>query len=125
MSAPYQQLTVEQVGDVHCLRLRQPRLAVGGLEQLTAELDHFLANTPCRNLVFNLGPEDPECLYSIFLAKLVSINRRLTAAGGALIIAEAGDNVKSIFAACRLNDYFRFLPTRAEAIAAFGQAPGV
>jgi hypothetical protein len=118
MNAAYRQIVVEHVGPVWYARLRNPRLAVDGLDQLLADLDQLVADGNCRKLVLSLGPEEPECLYSIFLAKLVSIQRRLTAAGGALVLAEASDSVRKIFAACRLDDIFRFEPDRNAAIAA-------
>jgi hypothetical protein len=38
-----------------------------------------------------------------------------------LVLAEASDDVHKIFAACRLDDLFRFTPDRASAIAALTQ----
>jgi hypothetical protein len=124
MIGPFRQLAVEQVGDVWCLRLQRPRLAVGGLEELIADIDQLMLTSHCRKIVFDLGPEEPECLYSVFLAKLVTLQKRLAAAGGGLVIAEASDDVRKIFAACRLDDLFRFTTDRAAAIAALTQAPG-
>jgi hypothetical protein len=124
MSDTYRQLAVEQVGDVWCLGLHRPRLGVGGLEELVADIDQFMAHTPCRNVVFSLGPEEPECLYSIFLAKLVTLQKRLRATGGALIIAQASEDVRKIFAACRLDDLFSFTPDRGDAIASLAQSSG-
>jgi hypothetical protein len=121
MNAPFRQLAVEAVGDVYCLRLQRARLAVGGLEELVADIDKFMIDTQCRNAVFSLGPEEPECLYSVFLAKLVTLQKRLQTAGGGLVLAEASDDVRNIFAACRLDDLFRFAPDRAAAIALLHQ----
>ena len=36
----------------------------------------------CRKLVFTLGPESLQCLYSVFLAKLVMFQRVLRERGG-------------------------------------------
>jgi anti-anti-sigma factor len=121
MSESYHQLDVEQVGDVTCLRLRHARLEVGALEELLGELDRCLDDHRCRKVVFSLGPEEPQCLYSIFLAKLVSLQKRLQGAGGALVLAEASDNVARIFQACRLHSLFTFVPERAAAVAALSQ----
>ena len=80
-TAPYRQIETEQHGDVYCLGLRDPRLRFTELDELIAELDRFVAESQCRKLVFLLGPEEPQCLYSLFLAKLVSLQRRLQAKG--------------------------------------------
>jgi hypothetical protein len=117
MNGPFRQLAVEAVGDVYCLRLQQPRLAMGGLEELVADIDKFMAGGQCCHAVFSLGPDEPECLYSVFLAKLVTLQKRLQSAGGGLVLAEASDDVRKIFAACRLDDLFRFAPDRQAAIA--------
>jgi hypothetical protein len=117
MNGPFRQLAVDVVGDIYCLRLQQARLAIGGLEELVADIDKFMAGSQCRNVVFSLGPDEPECLYSVFLAKLVTLQKRLQSAGGGLVLAEASDDVRKIFAACRLDDLFRFAPGREDAIA--------
>jgi anti-anti-sigma factor len=121
MPETYRQLDTEQVGDVYCLRLRHARLEAGGLEELMAEIDQLMDGKGCRKVVFSLGPQEPECMYSIFLAKLVSLQKRLQQAGGGLIIAEASAEVQKIFEACRLRDLFTFLPDRAAAVAVLDQ----
>jgi hypothetical protein len=118
MAEPYRQIDCEQIDDVWCVRLRYPRLPVGGLEELTAELDRVVADTQCSKMVISLGPEEPQCLYSMFLAKLVSLQKHLQKAGGGLVIAEASDTVQRIFGACRLQSLFTFLPDRTAALTA-------
>ena len=71
-NAPYKQIATEQHGDVHCVGLRNPRLRFTELDDLISELDRFVADSKCNKLVFLLGPEEPQCLYSLFLAKLDS-----------------------------------------------------
>ena len=117
-SAPYKQIATEQHGDVYCVGLRNPRLRFTELDDLLAELDRFVAQNKCKKLVFLLGPEEPQCLYSLFLAKLVSLQRRLQGEGGALKLAGASDNVQQVFEACKLRTFFDFLPDRDAAIAA-------
>jgi anti-anti-sigma regulatory factor len=53
---------------------------------------------------------DPLCLYSVFLAKLVSIQRRLAAAGGTLALAGLSENAQHIFEAAGLHKFFVFYP---------------
>lgn len=119
MSEPFQHLEVEHVKDVVCVRLREPRLALGALEQLLTEIDRIVSEQAARKMVLCLGPAEPECLYSLFLAKLVTLHKRLQKEGGGLKIAEASETVQKIFEACRLRDFFEFVPDRNTAVADF------
>jgi anti-anti-sigma factor len=121
MVETYRHLDVEQIGDVFCLGLRQPRLDAPELEELLADIDRCVLSTGCRKVVFLMGPEEPQCMYSVFLAKLVALQKRLQQAGGALKIAEASQTVQNIFEACRLRHFFNFAADRNEAIAALNQ----
>ena len=62
----------------------------------------------CRKVALSLGPKPPDCLYSVFLGKLISVQRRLQEKGRRLLLCEAGSEVQSIFAACKLLDHFTF-----------------
>jgi anti-anti-sigma factor len=119
MERPYRHIEVERHGDVFWIRLRQPKLEEGALHELSEDLNTLLAADGCTKLVFSLGPEEPQCLYSIFLAKLVGLQRRLKAAGGGLKLAEVSPDTLRIFDACGLTALFTFVPDKAAAIAAF------
>jgi anti-anti-sigma factor len=73
----------------------------------------------CRKLLLSLGPEDPQFLYSVFLAKLVTLQRRLQAAGGALKLCDVSADTRRIFDACRLTPLFDIVADRAAGLAAF------
>jgi hypothetical protein len=118
MESSYRHITVERAGDVFCVRLARPRLDETAVLELADEWNALIDREGCRKLVLSLGPEDPECLYSVFLAKLVSLQRRLQEKGGALKLAEAGPHTLNIFEACRLKTFFDFIPDRAGAIEA-------
>jgi hypothetical protein len=118
MERPHPLLDVERLQDVFCVRLRQPRLEESDIFAVADALLSLVEQEGCRKLVLSLGPEEPNCLYSVFLAKLVTLQRRLQACGGALKIAEASDDTIRIFEACRLKNLFDFQPTRAAAVAA-------
>ncbi len=120
MPRPYAHLDVQRHGDVFCVRLRQSRLDEDGLYAMCAELISLLEDEGCRKMVLNLGPPEPEFLYSIFLAKMVSLQRRLRAVDGSLKLAGAGPNTLRIFEACRLQSLFDFVPDEDTARAQFG-----
>ena len=74
-------------------------------------------------MVLVLGPPELEFLYSVFLAKLVSLQRRLRDVNGALKLAGAGSTTRGIFEACRLEALFDFADDEAAAIRAFASLP--
>jgi hypothetical protein len=88
------------------------------LQELGEEWTNLIDQQGCRHFVLSLGPKEPECLYSVFLAKLVSLQRRLNKQGGRLIIADASPHTMSIFAACHLTEIFQFTPDLDAAVAA-------
>jgi hypothetical protein len=71
--------------------------------------------------VLSLGPGTLECLYSIFVAKLVMVHRRLLDHAGALILCDVTPDVMTVFEACRLQNYFEFSPDVPSAIAAMNR----
>ena len=120
MERPYKQIDIERHGQVRCVRLRQTHLDENELEELSAEIARLIDEEGCRKMVLNLGPEDPLCLYSVFLAKLVNLQRRLAAAGGALALAGLSDNTQHIFQVAGLQKFFTFYPDQAKAMEALG-----
>jgi anti-anti-sigma factor len=116
MQRPYQQIAVEQQGAVSCVRLRHTRLDDEGLERLGAELARLVDEEGCRNMVLNLGPEELECLYSLFLAKLIHLQRRLEANGGALALAHVTPYLQELFQVAGLFRLFRFFPDQRTAV---------
>jgi anti-anti-sigma factor len=119
MERPYRQLDVERTGDVFCARLQRLKLDENGLYEFGEDLSRLLGEDGCSKLVFSLGPEDPQFLYSLFLAKLVTLQRRLKASGGGLKLCELSPNARKIFDVCGLAPLFEFHPDRAAAVAAF------
>jgi anti-anti-sigma factor len=118
MSRAYRYLDVERVGDVFCVRIRQRHLDESGIHAMAGEIVSLITDQGCRKLALSLGPEDPSFLYSVFLAKMVMIRRRLLEAGGRLMLCDASANVRDVFTATRLNEHFDFAPDRAAAVAA-------
>ena len=102
-------LTWRRGGDLHCVRLRHPRFEEKQIDELANELVAAGHEDGCRTLAVSLGPEPPDCLYSVFLGKLISVQRRLNEKGRKLVLCETGPEVRSIFAACKLTDLFTFV----------------
>jgi anti-anti-sigma factor len=125
MERPFKQIEFDRQGDVYCVRLLHAEVDENGLEELSAEVARLIDEDGCRKMVLELGPEDPLCLYSVFLAKLVSLQRRLAASGGALALAGLSQNTEHVFQVAGLHNFFSFYPKPGAAVAALErQAPG-
>jgi anti-anti-sigma factor len=110
MDRVFRHIEVERRGDVFCVRPRRQDMDEASLDGFGEEINHLIKDEGCRKLVLVLGPDSLFCLYSIFLAKLVSVQRRLHLAGGALKLAQVPPAVLDIFDACRLRSLFDFSP---------------
>jgi anti-anti-sigma regulatory factor len=114
---------VDRIGDVTCVGLKSHRLGEDEVLQLADEVV-ALIDGGCRKLVISLGPEALQCLYSVFLAKLVMFQRLLRERGGALTLCDATPEMREVFRACRLDDLFVFAPDRGSAAAAMTSPTG-
>jgi anti-anti-sigma factor len=119
MDRPFRQIEVERRGDVFCVRLRHRQLDENQVQELSRELLSLIQEDGCRKMVLSLGPGSPDCLYSVFLAKLFTVRRRLVEAGGGLKLCDVTDDVRRVFEACHLQDYFDFAPDLETAVARF------
>jgi STAS domain-containing protein len=118
MERPYRYIIVERLDAVFCVRLKQLSLTDLELEDLGAEIARLVDEENCRKLVLVLGPEEPTCLYSVFLAKLVNLQKRLANDGGTLVLAQLSETGRAIFEAAGLERYFRVFADPATACAA-------
>jgi hypothetical protein len=117
MENRYRLIRAEREGDVFRARLRQSRLEEGEINQLGEELGLLVTRDGCRKLALCLGPEPPDCMYSLFLAKLVALRNLLARHGGRLALCEVGPLTYSVFEACLLHKEFVFVPDFAAAVA--------
>ena len=118
MTRLFRHFNYERHGDIFCVRLRTYRLAESEIHDMVAELVDLSRTPGCRGVALALGPKSPECLYSVFLAKLYWAQRVMGEEGGGLVLCEVDPVVHSIFEACNLNDRFHFASDFDEAAAA-------
>src|SRR5262245_34517662 len=121
MENQYRYLRAHRDGDVFCVRLRQPRLEEGEIHQFGEELQQLITRDGCRRLALSLGPESPDCMYSVFLAKLVSVRNLLARHEGRMVLCEVSPLTYSVFEACLLHREFTFVPDFAAAVAHFAR----
>jgi hypothetical protein len=123
MSRPYEFIAFQIVNDVFGVRLQKLRIEDHELEDVGAELGRLIDEENCRKMVLNLGPEEPECLISIFLAKLINLQRRLESTHGRLALAHASEHTRDLFRLAGIEKYFRFFPDEPSALRALAEVP--
>jgi hypothetical protein len=117
VTRPYRYIEIEHRGDVFCTRLRQTQLDELMIHELAGELRGLVLEDGCRKLALSLGPESPQCLYSVFLAGLITLQRVLNEHEGGLVLCHVSPPVHEIFEACGLEQMFHFLPDFDAAVA--------
>ena len=90
------------------------------LEPMGAEIARLLDEEGYRNLVLALGPNDPDCLHSVFLAKLLNLKKRLEAQGGELLLTNLSEHTRSVLQIVGLEKHFRYYDDPEAALKALG-----
>jgi hypothetical protein len=116
MPQGYRHIDVQRHGTIACVRLVKPRLEETEIYQMFAELLQLARDGGCTRVALSLGPNAPDCMYSIFLAKLISLQRRLRELGGALKLCECSPEVIEILDACVLLDRFDLVADPSSAV---------
>ena len=117
----FRHIVVFREGDITCIRLKHARLDEMEIQQLGEEI-LSIGGPPGHKIALSLGPDTPFCLYSVFLAKLVTIRNAVARMGGGLVLCEVGANTFETFKATRLENLFTFVPDFPSAIAHFGKS---
>ncbi|MFL5246022.1 MAG: STAS domain-containing protein [Gemmataceae bacterium] len=121
MDRSYRHIVVNPVEDVFCVALKDTRLDEAEVYEWADEVLSLLNDRGCRKLVLALGPDSPDCLYSVFIAKILMLRRRIVEQGGIMKLCSVSPHVKSVFEACQLTNYFDFHPDRESALASLGE----
>jgi hypothetical protein len=116
MQRPYQFIAFEMTGEIFAVRLICAQVPDHQMDDLGAELARLIDEENCRKMVLNLGPEEPECLVSLFLAKLINLQRRMERMNGVLTLANASDYTRNLFRIAGIEKYFHFYPDEQSAI---------
>jgi anti-anti-sigma factor len=111
-------IEVEREADVFRVRLKRRQMDELDVHEMADELHTLINAEGCRKLLLSLGPGTPQFLYSLFLAKLVGIRRRLLELQGQLMLTDITPEVMSVFDKCQLDKYFDFAQDRDAAMSA-------
>ena len=118
MELLYRHIEVERNQDVCCVRLRSRQMGESDILAMADELLSLIRDQGCRKMIFCLGPGSLDMLFSIFLAKLLMIRRRLSEQGGVLKLCNVSPEIMEVFEACHLRSHFEFVSDQASAVAA-------
>jgi hypothetical protein len=118
MDRLFRHIQVERKKDVFCVRLSSQQMTESDILEMADEVISLIADQGCRKMALCLGPGELEVLYSVFLAKLLMIRRRLMELGGRLKLCDASPETVEVFEACHLKTHFDFVPDQAAAVAA-------
>lgn len=116
MVCHFSHIVVEREGDIAFVRLHRRRLAEEDVLEFAEEMIRLVVDEGYRKVVLCLERKDLTCLYSVYLAKLVTIRRRLLECGGVFVICEASPEVLGVLDACHLRSHFPCVPDRAAAL---------
>ncbi len=118
MDRPFRLIAVQKHGHACSVRLLKGVVEDAELEELGSEISRLLDEEGCQNLVLVLGPENPGCMFSVFLAKLLNLKKRLDAVGGRLVLANVHPEALKVLQVVGVEKFFTYYPDEAKALAA-------
>ena len=98
-------LEMEQIGDVTLVRFADEKILVGETIQTIAEQLHRIVTERARPKLM-LDFTSVQYLYSPFLGELITLNKRVKAAGGQLILCNLDPRIHEVFERTRLDKLF-------------------
>ncbi len=117
MSA-YRRLEVSEVGEVTVVRFRDHKIIEDiNIQQLGQEMFHLVEVDGRTRLLLNFASVD--FLSSAALGKLITLDKKMKAHGGALKLSNIRAEIYEVFAITKLNRLFDIRDDEADALAAF------
>jgi anti-sigma B factor antagonist len=114
----YQQLKVDQVGEVTVVRFRESNIsAFSAVEKLAEELYQLVEVENRKKLLLNFASVG--FLSSSALGKFISLNGKLKARSGAVKLCNLQPQVLDVFLICKLDRLFDIRTDEAEALRCF------
>lgn len=116
--AEYQRLSVNEVGDVTVVRFRDQKIIDNlNIQELGRELARLVEVDKREKLLLNFSTV--EFLSSSALGKLITLDKKVKAAGGVLKLCRIQPEIYEVFAITKLNRLFDIMEDEADALAAF------
>jgi anti-anti-sigma factor len=119
MDHSFRHIVVERAGDVFCVRLLQHQFDDHSVRAMSDEVESLILKDGCQKLIICLGPL--HCLYSVLIARLIKLRRRVNEHKGALKLCDVPSDIMKVFESCQLHTYFDFAADAGTARASFGK----
>lgn len=116
MSKTYHLIDATVRHNTLCVRLKKLRPEEPELNVISDEILDAQSDAGCPKVALSLGPDKPVLLYSVFLAKLVTLKRVLHEKGCTLLLCDLAPALRQIFVATALESHFAFVKDFDEAI---------
>jgi len=114
----YRRLDVNEVGDVTVVRFRDHKIVEDiNIQQLGQEMFRLIEVDNRDKLLLNFSSVD--FLSSAALGKLITLDKKMKAHGGALKLSNIRPEIYEVFAITKLNRLFDIKDDEADALAAF------
>jgi anti-sigma B factor antagonist len=114
----YRRLEINEIGDVTVVRFRDHKIVEDvNIQELGNEMFQLIEADNRDKLLLNFS--EVEFLSSAALGKLITLNKKMKAHGGALKFSNIRPEIYEVFAITRLNRLFDIKDDEAEALAAF------
>ena len=114
----YQRLMVNEVGDVSVVRFRDQKIIDNlNIQELGRALTSLVEGDKRGKLLLNFSAV--EFLSSAALGKLITLDKKVKAAGGALKLCQIQPEIYEVFAITKLNRLFDIKEDEADALATF------
>lgn len=114
----YQRLTINEVGDVTVVRFRDQKIIDNlNIQELGKELSRLVEVENRSKLLLNFSAV--EFLSSAALGKLITLDKKVKAAGGILKLCQIKPEIYEVFTITKLNRLFDIKEDEADALAAF------
>ncbi len=113
----HKHLAIEACGDVTVVRFRESWINdFFQITELGQELYALVACEKHRKLVLDLS--NVEFISSAVLGKLISLNSRVTAHGGSLVLCGLKSQIREVLFTCKLDSLFQIKSSLSEAVPA-------
>ncbi|MBN2293819.1 MAG: STAS domain-containing protein [Pirellulales bacterium] len=116
--AEYQRIVVNEVGDVSVVRFRDQKIIDNlNIQEMGRELTSLVEVDKRRKLLLNFSAV--EFLSSAALGKLITLDKKVKAAGGDLKLCRIQPEIYEVFAITKLNRLFEIKEDESDALASF------
>ena len=114
----YRRLSVAEIGDVTVVRFRDQKILDDlNIQELGRELARLVEVEKRMRLLLDFSAV--EFLSSAALGKLITLDKKVKAAGGTLKLCSIQPEIYEVFMITKLNRLFEIKQTEADALAAF------